>query len=78
MNNLEIMKQNVVSQIEKMNTKEFEKLMNILLECHEFNQEVLDISCLFTCDECRKKYGNCSMEANECSSRFEKYAMSKE
>lgn len=78
MNNLEKMKQDVISQIEKMDVKEFEKLMDILMECYEANEKILDVSNLFTCEHCRDKYGKCSSEMNECSSRFEKYAMSTE
>lgn len=75
MNNLEKMKQDIISQIEKMNVKEFERLMDILVECDEANEKILDVSNLFTCDYCRKTYGKCSNESDECSSRFKKYAM---
>ena len=76
MNNLEKMKQDIISQIEKMGVKEFEKLMDILVECND--EEIFDISRMFTCDFCRKKYGKCTEEKDECSGRFEKYANSSE
>ena len=78
MNNLEKMKQDIISQIRKMDVEEFEKLMNILVEYEEANKIILDVSNLFTCDCCRKKYGKCLSETDECSVRFEKYAMSNE
>lgn len=76
MNNLENMKKRIIEKIEEMNCREFEKLTDALAES-EIN---FDKSVFFTCDQCRKKYGNCCPDGDKsdvntevCSERFEQH-----
>ena len=76
MKNIDKMKQNIISQIKNMSIEKFERLMDVLTA----EEDMIDISGLFGCKKCRKIY-NCSesdIDAEECSRKFRKYAMSEE
>lgn len=75
MNNLEKMKQDVISQIEKMDAKTFEKFTELLKGNYNTSTKVIDLSGIFQCKDCRKKYGDCPDLEDKCSERFEQYAM---
>ena len=82
MNNLEKMKSQIIKKIEQMDVKEFEIFTYMLEDMLEESNIKFDKSVLFTCDQCREKYGNCNSDGNEddyrteiCSERFQKYCM---
>lgn len=76
MNNLEKMKQNIISQIQAMDIAKFEQLIDLI------DDDIFDMSELFTCEKCRKRYGSCTPNGDcsveVCSERFERYACSDE
>ena len=74
MNNLERMKQSIISQINNMDAEGFRKFSE-LLQGNYPPENIIDLSEIFSCDDCKEKYGECSEEF-ECPDRFVKYAMS--
>ena len=71
MNNLERMKQDVISQINAMDIYQFERLTDMLKE-----EEIFDLSNIFQCKDCRRIYGDCSeIEERVCTKRFKQYAL---
>lgn len=73
---LEKMKKNLINQIKELNASEFEKLIEILWGDYPITGCPLNLSEMFSCDECRETYGNCPEEKDDCSKRFILYAES--
>ena len=76
MKNLEKLKIALIDQIEKMSASEFEELMDVLQD-QTSSESFLDTSVLFSCDDCRKFFGDCNEThgTGVCSERFEQYAL---
>lgn len=70
MTNLEKMKENLIKQIKALNASEFEKLIDVLQGDYPVTGCPVDLSKMFSCDECRKTYGDCSEGKDCCSERF--------
>lgn len=71
MNNLERMKKEVISQIEKMDVSQFEELVVFVIENYIFEYSVV-----LTCSRCQQEYGRCPESATVelCEERFRDYA----
>ena len=74
--NLEKMKENLINQINELDASEFEKLIEILRGDYSITGCPLNLSEMFSCDECRETYGNCPEEKDDCSKRFIMHAES--
>lgn len=76
MKNLEKLKIALIEQIEKMSASEFEELTDVLQD-QASGESFLDTSVLFSCDDCRKFFGDCNEthDTRVCSERFEQYAL---
>lgn len=74
--NLEKMKENLIKQIKVLNASEFEKLIDVFQGDYPVNGCPVDLSKMFSCDECRETYGDCPEEKDDCSKRFILYAES--
>ena len=70
MTNLEKMKENLINQINELDASEFEKLIEILRGDYSITGCPVDLSEMFSCDECRETYGDCSEGKDCCSERF--------
>ncbi len=80
MENIDKMKQDIITQIESMSVEKFEKFTNVLIGSTDMEDGLIDTSALFDCKKCQKLYG-CSEKDdnyNECSEKFKKYALSEE
>ena len=73
---LEKMKENLITQIKALDASEFEKLINVLQGDYPVNGCPVDLSEMFSCDECRETCGDCSEGKDCCSKRFILYAES--
>lgn len=67
---LEKMKENLITQIKALDASEFEKLIGVLQGDYPVTGCPVDLSKMFSCDECRETYGNCPEEKDDCSKRF--------
>ena len=74
--NLEKMKENLIKQIKALDASEFEKLIDVFQGDYPVTGCPVDLSKMFSCDECRKTYGDCPEEKDDCSKRFILYAES--
>ena len=73
---LEKMKENLSNQIKELNASEFEKLIDVLQGDYPITGCPLNLSEMFSCDECRETYGDCPEEKDDCSKRFIMHAES--
>lgn len=77
MNNLERMKKEVISQIEKMDVNQFEQLVEFVVGNYDELDESVDYSVVLTCNRCKQEYGGCPESASIelCEKRFRDYAL---
>lgn len=78
MTKLDEMKKYIVDQIMEMDTGKFLAFQDTLIDFRTELEPTLDLSFVFTCDQCRKLYGNCkknneNCDAGECIKRFTDY-----
>lgn len=79
MTQLERMKKYVINQIEIMTPREFLKFTDMISGDFEV-EKIINLSELFTCTDCKEKYGECYIEdtgLEECYQRYEKYCIEK-
>lgn len=76
MTNLEKMKENLIKQIKALDASEFEKLIDTLQGDYPNVGYPLNLSEMFSCNECRETYGDCPEEKDDCSKRFIMHAES--
>ena len=75
MTNLDKMKQNIISQITSMDAETFLDFINVL-QGQYIEDEIVDFSEIFRCQECKQLFGQCPNAATDklCIDRFKKYA----
>ena len=75
MNNLDKLKNALIENIKNMNPEKFYELMNILEESNKEIPGLITENALFSCRQCRQKYGECEQENNTkiCFNRFKMY-----
>lgn len=77
MKNIDKIKQNFIGAIKDMTIEQFNELNTVLCEeCYDNPKLDFIKKITFTCDNCRKLYGDCSDDddsVDECYERFEKH-----
>ena len=75
MTNLDKMKQNIISQITSMDAETFLDFINVL-QGQYIEDQIVDFSEIFRCQECKQLFGQCPNAATDklCIDRFKKYA----
>lgn len=78
MKKIDEMKMAIINQIKNMDTETFLELQDTLIDFRAELEPTLDLSFVFTCNQCRKLYGDCkeddeSGEPEECIKRFAEY-----
>lgn len=81
MKNIDKMKRNIIEQIENMTVEQFEDFADMLTEYYNFRKNLIDMSNIFRCSDCKKVYGKCPENTYDnqiCTDRFRDYAMKEE
>lgn len=73
MTQLERMKEYVITQIENMPPKDFMRFSEALGGNYEI-ENVIETKGLFTCKDCKDKFGTCLIEKNGTKECYDKYA----
>lgn len=75
MKNIDKMKLSLINQITNMTVNQYKRLNDILCEEYDFNPDSVNKAVIFTCEDCRKLYGECieSERTEECDERFIRY-----
>ena len=86
MNNFEIMKQDILSQIENLNIQQFYDFLSLLTgEVPDNIDTLINTQNMFKCIDCEKLYGKCNLKkgvksvfdndyTDECFERFKIYS----
>ena len=82
MKNLDYMKKDIISQIEKMDAEKFEDFLNLMSGEYSMGDrasDVISLDNMFNCENCKMKYGDCTVNDSEdapdlCMERFIQFA----
>lgn len=76
MQHIEMSKRNLIRKIQTMPVEQYEQLTDLLFENFDHPYVTFGKGIFFRCQDCKRLYGNCQDQIDECSARFRTYMLS--